>query len=292
VAYYTNASISYPGSAVEEIVFANPVANVNVTAIASAVAAKLLVNPAIPIDSSDIASQDTLLSVGADVTYIRNNMALESTLLSCCDEITTGINNILTIIQPIAGSNQITFVFLDQNTNPIPDVKVTIKNQTNLITLAVGATDTNGELVLGLPTGVFNVLFFKSFISFPTQPYPLTVSGNATVTINCTTFQPTAPAPNLCACYCYLTDASGNPVANILFRAKLVSNFPYSPGSTMLATKDYVESISDATGYISLNLLQGGFYELSAPSLFYTLTDWQVPVQPNLDLSTLLGLTS
>jgi hypothetical protein len=292
VAYYTNASMSYPGSAVEEIVFANPVANVNVTAIASAVASKLLVNPSIKIDSSDIASQNTLLSVATEVEEIEDNMALESTLLSGLAAIETDLTNILTIIQPIAGSNQITFIFLDQLSNPIPGVKVTIKNQTNQITLAVGITDTNGKLVLGLPTGAFNVLFFKSFITFPSQPYALTVTGNATITINCVTFQPTAPAPNLCACYCYLTDASGNPVPNILFRAKLVSNFPFSPGSTMLATKDYVECISDATGFINLNLIQGGFYELSAPSLFYTLTDWQVPVQPNLDLSTLLSQTS
>lgn len=292
VAYYSNSTVPYLGASVEEIVFANPVANVNSLAIATAVASKLLVNPAIPIDSSNIAQQDTALSILAEVEEIEDNMALESTLLSGLNVIENDLTTILSIIQPISGNNQITFLFLDQNSNPIPDVKVTLKNTTNLITLAVGITDTNGKLVLGLPNGNFNVLFFKSFVSFPTQPYALTVNGNATVTINCTTFQPTAPSPNLCACYCYLTDASGSPIANTMFRAKLVSNFPYSPGSSMLATKDYVESISDATGFINLNLIQGGIYELSSPALFYTITDFQVPVQANLDLSTLLGLTS
>jgi hypothetical protein len=282
----------YPGAAIEEIVFTSITATVNTLAIASAVAAKLLVNPAIQIDSSDIASQNTSLSILGLVEDIDNNMAQESTLLSGLNAIETDLDTIISIIQPIAGSNQITFVFTDQNSLPIPDIKVTIKNTTNQITLAVGITDINGQVVFGLPTGTFNVLFFKSFISFPTQPYSLIVNGDAEVDISCTTFQPTAPSPNLCACYCYLTDAAGSPISNIMFRAKLVSNYPYSPGSSMLATKDYVESISDATGYISLNLIQGGVYEMSSPALFYTVTDFQVPAQANLDLSTLLIETS
>jgi hypothetical protein len=292
VAYYQNTTVPYNGVAVEEIVFEDSVASVNLTAIAAAVAAKLLVNPSIKIDSSDIASQNTLLSVLSEVEEIEDNMALESTLLSGIATIENDLNEIISIIQPISGSNQITFIFKDQNNLPIPGVKVTIKNTTNQITLAVGIADTNGQLVLGLPNGSFNVLFFKSFIQFPTQPYSLVVNGNATVTINCVTFQPTAPAPNLCACFCYLTDASGNPVTGILIRAKLIDNFPFSPGSAMLATKDYVECLSDATGFVNLNLIQGGYYEISAPSLFFTLTDWQVPVQASLDLSTVLGMTS
>jgi hypothetical protein len=291
-AYYNNSNPNYLGSAVEEIVYGNIEAEVDTLAIASAVAAKILVNPAIQIDSSDIASQNTLLSVLGDVEYIEQNMALESTLLSGLAVIENDLNTILSIIQPLAGSNTIQFVFTDQNSLPIPGVKVTIKNQTDQITLAVGVTDTNGQVTFGLPTGVFNALFYKSFVQFPTLPYNFTVNANAVIDIDCVTFQPTAPTPTTCACYCYITDATGQPIPNILFRAKLVSNFPYSAGSAMLATKDYVESISDGTGYIQLNLIQGGWYELSAPALFYTVTDWQVPVQTNLDLSTLLNVSS
>jgi hypothetical protein len=112
------------------------------------------------------------------------------------------------------------------------------------------------------------------------------------VNIACTTFQPTAPSPNLCNVFCYLTDASGQPIPNILVRAKLVDNYPYSAGSSMLATKGYVECISDASGYISLNLIQGSYVEISAPALYFTLTDFQIPLQASLDLSTQLGLTS
>jgi len=291
-AYYNNSNIYYPGSAVEEIVFSSSEEDLNTLAIASAVAAKLLINPAIKIDSADIASQNTLSAVSDEVEEIEDNMALESTLLSGLATIENDLDNILSIIQPIAGSNQITFIFTDQNSLPIPGIKVTIKNTTNQITLAVGITDINGRLVIGLPNGAFNVLFFKSFIQFPTQPYSLVVNGNMTVSISCVTFQPTAPTSNTCACFCYLTDASGQPIPNVLFRAKLVSNFPYSPGTAMLATKDYVESISDATGYINLNLIQNGFYEITSPALFYTITDFQIPVQSSLDLSSILSLTS
>ncbi len=291
-AYYSNSTSPYQGASVEELVFANPVANVNQTAIASAVAAKILVNPAIPIDSSDIASQNLLLSVSGEVEEIEDNMALESTLLSGLNVIENDLNTIISIIQPISGSNEITFVFLDQNSLPIPGVKVTIKNTTNQITLATGITDINGQLILGLPTSSFSVLFFKSFISFPTQPYNLIVNGNATVIINCTSFQPTAPSPSLCAAYIYLIDAGGQPISNIMIRCKVVSNYPYSSGGSTLVTKDYQSVISDGTGFCRLNLIRGAFYEISAPALFLTITDYKVPDQATLDLSTLLGVSS
>src|SRR5882724_1000982 len=51
-AYYNNSNIYYPGSAVEEIVFSSSEEDLNTLAIASAVAAKLLINPAIKIDSA------------------------------------------------------------------------------------------------------------------------------------------------------------------------------------------------------------------------------------------------
>lgn len=291
-AYYSNPTFPYQGSSVEELVFANSVANVNNLAIASAVASKLFVNPAIPIDTSDIASQNTLLSVLATDTTIEQNMAQEATLLSGLDVIENDLTEIISILQPTSGSNNITFSFTDQNSNPIPGIKTTVMNTLAQITLAVGTSDTNGRLTLGLPNGTFKILFFKSFIQFPTMPYTLVVNGDATVVIPCTTFQPTAPSPNTCAIFCYLVDASGQPIPNISVRGKVVSNFPNSPASSMLATKEYVESISDASGYIQLNLMQGTYVEISAPALFLTITDYLVPAVASLDLSTLLSVTS
>jgi hypothetical protein len=291
-AYYNNNSPTYPGVSVEELVYTSPVSVVNTVAVASAVAAKLLVNPAIPINSEDLASQNTLLDVHTHVVGIENNGAKEATLVTGLAEVNGKLDTVISILQPTAGSNMITFVLTDQDALPLPGVKMTIKDSLNQITLAVGYTDANGYLTLGLPVGTFSVLFFKEFIQFPPQPYTLVVSADAVVNIACTTFRPTAPTPTACACYCYLTDASGRPVTGAMIRAKLVGNFPYSPGGGLLATKDYVECISDATGYVSLNLLRNAYYELSSPALYYTLTDWKVPDQDSLDLSTALNQTS
>ena len=291
-AYYLNTNVSHLDTAVEELVFTNIAAQVNTIQIASAVASKILLNPAIPINSADIASNCLLSNVDCDVDYIRNNMALESTLLSGLNVIENDLNTIISIIQPLAGSNEITFVFTDQNSLPIPGVKVTVKNTTSQITLAVGVSDTNGNLVLGLPVGTFNLLFFKSFVSFPTQPVSLIVTANATVPIACVTFQPVAPTANLCAAFLYLVDAAGQPIPNVMVRCKVIDNFPFSGGATMLTTKGYQNVISDATGYIQMNMIIGAYYEISSPELFLTVTDFLVPNQASLDISTLLPQSS
>lgn len=292
VAYYTNANPTYPGNAVDELVFSTQQATVNSLQIAQAVAAKILVNPAIPIDSADIASQALLLEAEEDIDNIEANMALESTLDAFAVNTGNSLSLILSIIQPLIGTNQITFVFTDQNLLPVPGIKVTIKNTTSLITLAVGVSDINGQFTLGLPSGTFNVLFYKPFYSFVTQPYVLTVTTNQTVPITATSFQPTSAIPNVCACYCYLLDAMGQPVVGEMVRAKLVSDFPFSPGTSMLATKKIVEAFSDGTGYVQLNLIQGGTYEISSPALYFTLTNFKVPAVASLDLSLQLPLNS
>jgi hypothetical protein len=290
-AFYNNPSSSYPGSAIEDLVYSNVAAQVNVLQIASAVASKILVNPAIPINSADIASNALLSMVYTDVQSIEANGAQESTLLSGITTIENDLTEILSIIQPLAGSNIVKFVFTDQNSNPIPGIRLTLLNTSSQIVLATGVSNYNGTLTLGLPNGTFNFLLFKSFVSFPAQPINLVVNGNATAPVSCTTFTPTAPTPTTCACYAYLVDASGNPIPNIPVRAKVTTNFPNSPATSTLITKGWTETCTDGTGYFSLNLIQGVFYEISIVDLWYTLTDFQIPTQSSLDLSTKLALT-
>jgi hypothetical protein len=293
----TTSPTAYLGSAVDEFVFSNQAATVNSLAIAQAVAAKILSNPGIPIDSADIASQTTLLVTKAEVEDIQARMATQASLSAFAASATAKLDEILLIIQPITGASMITFNVTDQASLPVPGVQITLKNTTSAITVAVGYTDINGQLVLGLPgvygnPAVFNVFFFKPFYTFGTQPYVLTVTGNQTVNVASVSFQPTPVLPNSCACYCYMVDASGAPVVGELLRAKLVSNFPFSPGSGILATKTEVEATSDSSGYVQLNLIQGGTYEISAPALYITLTNFLIPLDTSLDLSTQLRYNS
>jgi len=191
----------------------------------------------------------------------------------------------------------VTFTVTNPSSLPVPDVQVTIKNSSSSITVAVGVTDTNGQLTVGLPGTVllpqtFNVIFWKSFYTFGTQPLVITVTGNQLVNVTATSFQPSSVIPNMCTCYCYLVDATGIPVVGEIVNAKLVSNFPFSPDSGMLATKSDIVATSDASGFVQINLIQGGTYEISAPALYLTLTNFLIPPSPYLDISTQLASNS
>lgn len=293
VAYYVNGGVTAPGSAVEEFFFTETAAQgLNPISLASAVAAKILLNPAIKINSADIASQTTLLAVQATVNDIDANMATQASLTSLTNSFNTFATTVLGILQPVTGSNQVQFILTDQNIDPVPGVAITLKNTSNQITLAYGVTDINGKLTFGLPAGTFNVLFYKPFVTFPTQPYSLVVTTNMTVPISVTTFQPTAPSPDLCACFAYIQDAVGQPVEGASVRAKLVVNFPYSPAANTLVGKSYVETTTDASGYFELDLIKGATYEIVAPEIYYGLTNFVIPNQANLDLSTVVNKTS
>ncbi len=290
--YFSNTGV-YAGNAVDSIYYSNTGAQLqNALLVAQAVASKMMVDTSIKINTADIASQTTLLDVQGDVDNIEANGAKQSTLVAFRTEINTKLDNILSIIQPVTGSNTVIVHVQDQDLNPIPDVQITFKNSGNTITLAMGRTDSNGDLTLALPNGVFHLFFLKAFVQFPTMPYEITVTGNQTFTIDSTTFQPTAPSPSLCASYIYLVDASGRPITNVVFRAKLVKNFPYSPATATLGTKDWIEVLSDGSGYVQIDLLRGATYEFSCPDTYFSVTNYVVPDQASLDLSTLIPLNN
>lgn len=291
IAYYENTG-AFAGVAFEEFFFTNITADVNTLSIAMAVASKILVNQAIPIDSSDIASQALLEDVDTDVDNISNSMALQSTLLNFESEAMDALNQIISIIQPLSGSNLVTFNILDQDSLPVPDVKITIKNTISNITLAVATTDINGQVTLGLPNGTYNVLFWKSFYTFGTQPYSLVVTTNQTVNISATSFTPASVLPNMCTLYSYVLDATGQPVAGVDVRLKMIDTMPFNSTGSSLITKGWITVQTNAMGYWSLNAIQGATIELSIPALLFSLSDFTVPAQANLDISTLTGLVN
>ena len=294
IAYYNTNSLTYPGAAVDELIYNNQTAEVDTLAIAQAVASKILVNPAILINSADIASQTTLEEVATDVDNILAGMATEASLTSYMTTIINDLNTIISTIQPQVGSVAVTFTVVDQNSNPVPDVKITVQNSTSSITLAGAYTNTNGQALVALNPGTYNVLYYKTFYTFTGLPQVITVPNTSSYAVNesCISFQPASTTPGICNLYAYLTDASGNIVVGEMVRAKLTSNFPYSPGLSMLATKNNVEAFSDSSGFVSLPLIIGGTYEISSPALFITITDFVIPNQASLDLSTLLPFNS
>jgi len=103
IAYYTNSNPSYPGNAVDELVFSNQVVDVNTLAIAQAVASKILVNPAVPINSADIASEALLETVSTNVSAIEAGMATQSSLDIYMTGINAKLDSILSAVQPAHG---------------------------------------------------------------------------------------------------------------------------------------------------------------------------------------------
>jgi hypothetical protein len=291
IAYYKTTG-AFVGDATDEFMFSSINANFNPLAIAQAVAAKILVNSAIPINSANIAKETDLLEISLDVDNISNQMALQSTLTAFQSATAASLANITSILQPLTGTNQVTFTILDQNSNPVPNVLITLKNTTNQITLAFGQSNINGQLTLGLPSGTYNVLFFKSFYTFGTQPYVLTVTTNQTVTINAVSFIPLSVLPNMCALYSYVLDATGQPVAGVVVRMKMITTMPFASSGSSLIQSGWVEVQTDATGYWTINAIQGAIIEVSIPALLFDLSDFTVPVQANLDLSTTTGLVN
>lgn len=285
--YYKNIGV-YAGAASDELVFSFINSQVNPIAIAQAVQAQIYTNPQGKINPDDVASQTTLSNVLNVVDNISNVMALESTLLSYGDTIINDLNTIIGIIQPISGSNQVTFNVLDQNSNPVPSVQLTLKNTTSQITLAVAITDINGQVTLGLPSGTYNILPFRPFYSFGTLPIQIIVTTNQTFTINANSFQPTGPTANLCSLFSYILDATGQPVPGVNVRMKVITNYPFSGGSSSLLTKDWAQAESDGTGFWSLNAVIGSTIEISIPDLYISISEFIVPNQPSLDISTLL----
>lgn len=294
IAYYDTESLTYPGVGLDELVYDNQIAEVDTLAIAQAVASKILVNPGIPINSADIASQITLLEVNDDVDEILATMATQSSLDAYMATIIADLNIIISTIQPQIGSVAVTFTVLDQNTLPVPGVKITVKNSTSAINLAVIYTDTNGQAVAALDPGTYNVFYSKAFYAFGILPQVIVVPNVASYSVSesCTSFQPASVTPGICNVFAYLTDASGNAVVGEMVRAKLTSNFPFSPGLSMLATKSNIEVLSDSNGFVTLPLIVGGTYEINSPALFLTITDFLIPNQASLDLSTLLQFNS
>jgi len=191
----------------------------------------------------------------------------------------------------------ITITILDTNSHPVAGVQVIVKDPISHGVVTLGTTDSNGQVVLdllgtSLLPKTYNVLFWKPFYTFGTQPLVITVTGNQTEAVTATSFQPALIVQNVCACYCYLVDATCTPVVGEIVRAKLVSNFPFSPVAGALATKTDIVATSDASGFVQLNLIQGGTYEISAPALYLTLTNFLIPAVASLDISAQLASNS
>jgi hypothetical protein len=286
--YIVNDSLDYPVSYEETFIFASSLQNINPISLASIIVSKLLVNSSIPINSADIASQATLLTIQTTVDNINSNMALQSTLVSTTNTIINDLNQIITTLTPLTGSNQINFLITDQNSLPVSNVRVTIKNTTSQISLSQGITDINGSLILGLPNGTYNVLFYLPFYTI-SQPYVLNVTGNMNVPISAISFTPASTAPNMCNIYGFLNDISGNPIVGGVVRIKAITNFPFAQNVNTITGKDWSITTTDGNGYFVLPAVQNSVIEISIPQCFISISEFSVPQQPSLNIATLLN---
>ena len=153
------------------------------------------------------------------------------------------------------GNNTVNILVNDIDTGfPIPDTFVKINDDTNILTVAKGYTNSSGIFTTGLDEGDYNVILRKAFTEF-TVPETLTISGSGTHTYEGSGFSATNPsASGTCVIYGWVTDISGAPVKNAKIKAtETVAERFNDSNKIVKVTKT---ASTDSGGYFELELLR------------------------------------
>ena len=181
-------------------------------------------------------------------------------------------------------SRQITFTITD-GTDPLEDVYLDVLTDNTEVVITSGQTDSDGELVVALPDGDYDIRLFKPGYAF-TVPEDLEVAASASVTYAGAAVLTSPPdTPSLCRCYLDVVDFDGTPRVG----ARLtVENLHENPNASPVLIEEREDYASDSTGRFIVDLVQGSKVRIS---LGYTPfhRDITVPASATVDLATLLG---
>ena len=153
------------------------------------------------------------------------------------------------------GNNTVNILINDIDTGlPIPDTFVKINDDTNVLMIAKGYTNSSGIFATGLDDGDYNVILRKAFTEF-TVPETLTVSGSGTHTYEGSGFSPSTPsASGTCVVYGWVTDIGTNPVKNAKFKATETLDDRFNGSSKIVKVTKTASTDSD--GYFELELIR------------------------------------
>jgi len=150
----------------------------------------------------------------------------------------------------------------------ISGARVIIRNLAQTSLIALGSTDSQGEIEFNLDADSFLVAAYSHgyvFNAFDT----VVVSGGGEDTIRAYRFDPGQPSdPALCRVWGFLYDLTGRPESGSAVSAWLPSGTAKSGG--LIITPSKVETVSDSTGYFYLDLIPGG--DLEPDGTMYEIT--------------------
>lgn len=155
-----------------------------------------------------------------------------------------------------SGPNSITLVFHDAGGNPVPNVTFMVSG------IGSSTTDSTGQQTISLPAGNFTIK------TIPTPgtlwpDTPITVSGNATITLTGTAIVIPAPsAPTQTTAYLTTRDGQGNAIGNMTLTFALVD-----PQQTIDAFDQTAFSVtSNGSGLLQVPLLKSTKYQARMPN--------------------------
>lgn len=255
-----------------------------------AASASLTVNLA-PVEGSGFTSgQDDLHSIRTAINSILVDVSPSDIAAAVWDELIVGhltagtTGKALSILAP-QGTRQITLHVQDQNSIPVPNVYVAIYDSSNTTLLYVVQTGSNGNVVFNLNDGTYKFRPIKVGYTF-TTPQTVVVTGDATVNVAATAFQPPVPsAPDMCVIFGTLVNAHGTPDQGAVITIR--SAVPNAAaGETLVDNAPPITITTDANGQFSIELIKGAKVKIYSPEAGLGGVMFTVPQQASQDFAT------
>ena len=186
------------------------------------------------------------------------------------------------------GANAVTITLKDTDTNGviIPDVFVTLRNNTDDTVLDRKITNENGQVIFSLNNGSYKLYIRKLGNYTFTIPEALTVLGDTVKEYYGDPFSPSAPsAPNTCIIYGWVIDANGQAKIGITVKAMIAIPPQLSAEQYAILTEE-VLATTGIDGYFEIILLREEEYYLVIPEVSYA-QKIEVPAQASVNYALL-----
>jgi hypothetical protein len=174
--------------------------------------------------------------------------------------------------------------------NPVSGVNVRVLSSDGTTFIAQATTNNNGLASFDLPDSTTYQLRMYQFQVGFTNPQLIVVEpapANNTFQVAAQLLMPPVPLDSrLCTAYGYFRDVTGAPQAYV--EAHFIAKFDpvWLDGNAVLSER--VVAWSDATGYMQLNLIRNGHFDVTIQGEEDVVRHIKVPDAPNVNLADLI----
>ena len=184
------------------------------------------------------------------------------------------------------GANIVTITLTETGGTPkIVSASVKVWNNAENTLIAVGTTDSNGQVGLNLDDGTYKVYNTKLGSYSFTNPQTLVVDGVESVSYIGTPLSVSAPAqPNTCRLFIWLKNPDATLMTTLVGNIKIVA-LPYKYSGTYFKG-DEINFTKHADGYWYVDVVYGAIIVISIPAVGLIQAKHTVPSQATKDIST------